>query len=258
MKKFLMIAFLSIAGITAASDSKTDVGTEITLDMARSLLSGGSSAPGSTVIRLSPIDFKDNKQDIASISISIPGLTWLVDFGTATEIDERFGKGLQDIQHVHIIGDRLTTIKREFLMNCPNLLSVRLPDGISTIRSNFLKGCPEGVKKYAAPDSATHATLISLGVNPNFESSTIAMPVAAIAPASRVVAAAAPDRSPIVDPPKFVSKLGLTYEQMLSIMQDSTPPSRQYAEAIIYQYFKNTASLDPSRIRNGKRDIPQD
>jgi hypothetical protein len=109
MKKFLMIALLAMAGITAASDSKTDVGTEITLDEARSLLSGGSSAPGSTVIRLSPIDFKDNKQDIASISISTPGLTWLVDFGTATEIDERFGKGLQDIQHVHIIGDRLTT-----------------------------------------------------------------------------------------------------------------------------------------------------
>ena len=81
MKKFLMIALLAMAGITAASDSKTDVGTEITLDEARSLLSGGSSAPGSTVIRLSPIDFKDNKQDVASISISIPGLTGLVDFG---------------------------------------------------------------------------------------------------------------------------------------------------------------------------------
>ncbi|MCX7352540.1 MAG: hypothetical protein NTW22_04620 [Proteobacteria bacterium] len=235
MKKFLMIALLAMAGITAASDSKTDVGTEITLDEARSLLSGGSSAPGSTVIRLSPIEFKDNKQDIASISISIPGLTWLVDFGTATEIDERFGKGLQDIQHVHIIGDRLTTIKREFLMNCSALLSVRLPDEISTIRSNFLKGCPEGVKKYAAPNSATHATLISLGVNPNFESSTIAMPVAA----------AAPDRSPIVaiHPPKFVPKLGLTYEQILEIMQDSASPlysSRQYAEAIISQHFRNT------------------
>ena len=74
MKKFLMIALLAMAGITAASDSKTDVGTEITLDEARSLLSGGSSAPGSTVIRLSPIDFKDNKQDIASISISMKDL----------------------------------------------------------------------------------------------------------------------------------------------------------------------------------------
>ncbi len=249
MKKFLMIAFLSIAGITAASDSKTDVGTEITLDMARSLLSGSSSVPGSTVIRLSAIDFKDNKEDVASISISFPKLTWLVDFGTATEIDEKFGKGLRGIQHVHIIEDRLTTIKREFLVNCSALLSVRLPDGISTIRSNFLKGCPEDVKKYAAPDSATHATLVSLEIAPSFESATVAMPVAAAAAdaadADADADADAADRSPIVaiHPPKFVPKLGLTHEQMLAIMQGSTSPlysSRQYAEAIISQYFRNT------------------
>jgi hypothetical protein len=59
------------------------------------------------------------------------------------------------------------------------------------------------------------------------------------------VAAAAPDRSPIVaiHPPKFVPKLGLTYEQILEIMQDSASPlysSRQYAEAIISQHFRNT------------------
>lgn len=235
MKKFLILALLTMAGVAVASDSKADeppirtsVGRAARNSTHDCITKNTASRRfidfivpedgkfrkvdnGVAVIRASATNFKNHKEQVSRLCRESKDLIWVVGFGDATETYEKFGKGLQEIRHVHIMGNMLNKVQSEFFRNCPKLESVSLPDGISTINAGFLRGCPAllevrlpgGISTIngnfledsplakvilTAPDSVTQETLARFGIEPTFENAAVAE-VAAAAPAPMPTAA---------------------------------------------------------------------
>lgn len=262
MKKILILALLTMAGVAVASDSKADEPPIRT--------SAGRAARNSThdcitrktasrkfidfivpedgkfrkvdngvaVIRALATNFKNHKGQVSRLCEESKDLIWVVGFGDATETYEKLGKGLKEIRHVHIMGNMLNKIQSEFFRNCPNLVSVSLPDGISTINAGFLRDCPALLEVrlpggigtihvnflensplakviLTAPDSVTQETLSRFGIEPSFENAA----VAAAAPASMPTAASAPVLEPAPNNEDLFATKPDTHQMMNSILE---------------------------------------